>query len=158
MNLTILCAGKLKEKYWNEAICEYSKRLSRFVKLTILEIPDEKIPDNASQKQEEQVKEKEGAAILSKIAPTSFVVSLCVEGKQLSSEMLSEKIEEVMLTKSHITFLIGGSLGLSNAVKERSDLRLSFSKMTFPHQLMRVVLLEQIYRAFKIIHHETYHK
>lgn len=158
MNLTILCVGKLKEKYWNEAICEYSKRLSRFVKLTILEIPDEKIPDNASQKQEEQVKEKEGIAILSKIPSDSFVVSLCVEGKQLSSEMFSEKIEEVMLTKSHITFLIGGSLGLSEAVKKHSDLRLSFSKMTFPHQLMRVILLEQIYRAFKIIHHETYHK
>lgn len=158
MNINIICVGKIKEKYFTAAIDEYSKRLSRFVKLNIIEVADEKIPDNASEKEMEQIKEKEGTKILSKLPSNSFVVTLCIEGKELASEDLAAKIADISMTSSNITFIIGGSLGLADTVKNKSQLRLSFGKMTLPHQLMRVVLLEQIYRAFKINNNESYHK
>lgn len=158
MNITIICAGKIKEKYFTAAIDEYKKRLSRFANIEIIEIPDEKIPDNASEKEEEQIKEKEGRAMLSKIKPNSYVVSMCIEGKQLASDELAQKISSISMQTSRIVFIIGGSLGLSEEVKSRSDLRLSFGKITLPHQLMRVIMLEQIYRAFKINNNEAYHK
>ena len=147
MNITVISVGKIKEKYFTAAIDEYSKRLSRFAKL-----------NNASEKEMEQIKEKEGNKILAKLPQNSFVVTLCIEGKEHSSEELAKKIADISMTSSHITFIIGGSLGLSDTVKSKSALRLSFGKMTLPHQLMRVVLLEQIYRAFKINNNESYHK
>lgn len=158
MNITVIGVGKIKEKYFTDAIDEYAKRLSRFVKINIIEVADERIPENASEKENEAVKEKEGAKILAKIPQDSYVVTLCIEGNELSSEDLAKKIAAVSMTASSVTFIIGGSLGLSDTVKARSSLRLSFGKMTLPHQLMRVVLLEQIYRAFKINNNETYHK
>lgn len=158
MNINVICVGKIKEKYFTDAITEYSKRLSRFVKLNIIEVADEKISDNASAKEMEIVKKKEGERILSKLPANSFAVTLCVEGKELSSTELAAKISDVSMTSSNITFIIGGSLGLSDDVKAASHLRLSFGRITLPHQLIRVVLLEQLYRAFKINNNETYHK
>lgn len=158
MNITIITVGKLKEKYLKEAVLEYSKRLSRFVKLEIIEIPDCKIPENASKSQELGVLEKEGDMILSKIKPNSHLICMCIEGKQLSSTEIADEIESISMTKSHITFVIGGSLGIADKVKNMADLKLSFGKITLPHQLMRVILLEQVFRGFKIINNETYHK
>ena len=159
MKIKIVCVGKLKEKYLADGISEYSKRIGRFAKVEITELADEKIPDNASDAVCEQIKNTEGDKILAKIGRDEYVVALCVEGKQLASEELASKISNVMLGgKNIITFVIGGSLGLADRVKEKSDLRLSFSKMTFPHQLMRLILTEQIYRAFKINANEQYHK
>lgn len=158
MNINVICVGKIKEKYFTDAITEYSKRLSRFVKLNIIEVADEKIPDNASAKEMEIVKKKEGERILSKLPANSFAVTLCVEGKELSSTELATKLSDISMTSSNITFIIGGSLGLSDDVKSASQLRLSFGRITLPHQLIRVVLLEQLYRAFKINNNETYHK
>ncbi|MDO5396415.1 MAG: 23S rRNA (pseudouridine(1915)-N(3))-methyltransferase RlmH [bacterium] len=158
MNINIICAGKIKEKYFTAAIAEYSKRMSRFAKFSITELPDEKIPDNASAKEETAVKEKEGRAILSKIKDSDYVIAMCIEGKQLDSIELSQHLEKIAMSSSSIVFIIGGSLGLSDEVKNRAQLRLSFGKITLPHQLMRVVLCEQIYRAFKISRNETYHK
>lgn len=159
MNIQIICVGKLKEKYWQDAIKEYSKRLSRFCTLEIIELKESLLPNNASKADEEKVKEEEGKEILRAIKDGTYVITLEILGKQLSSEELSSKIEDLGISgKSNIAFVIGGSLGLSKEVSDRSDFKLSFSKMTFPHQMMRVVLLEQIYRSFKIIHHETYHK
>ena len=147
MNIHIICVGKLKETYFVDACKEYMKRLSRFAKLKITELLDEPIP------------EKEGQKILSHLSRQDTVISLCVEGKQMSSEKLAAYISDCALSgKSNLAFIIGGSLGLSDEVKKRAALRLSFSEMTFPHQLMRVVLLEQIYRAFKINANEAYHK
>lgn len=158
MNINIIAVGKIKEKYFTAAINEYSKRLSRFVKLNVTEVADEKIPDRASDKEIEQIKEKEGGKILDKIPQGSYVITLCIEGEELSSEELAEKVAAVSMTNSSVTFIIGGSLGLSDKVKSASQLRLSFGRMTLPHQLMRVVLMEQIYRAFKINNNESYHK
>lgn len=158
MNITILCVGKIKEKYFTAAIDEYKKRMSRFAKFDIIEVPDEKIPENASVKEQEAVKEKEGRAVLSRLKPGGSVIALCIEGTELTSEQLAEKIERFSMTSSSVTFIIGGSLGLSDEVKNAADLKLSFGRMTLPHQLMRVVLAEQIYRAFKINHNESYHK
>ena len=158
MNITLITVGKLKEKYFKDAVSEYQKRLQRFGKFQIIEIPDEKIPENASPAQEEQIKAKEGAAILSHLKENTYFVTLCVEGTQLSSEELAEKMASLSMQTGHITFAIGGSLGLSDQGKNASKLKLSFGKMTLPHQLMRVVLLEQLYRAFKINANETYHK
>lgn len=158
MNINVICVGKIKEKYFTDAISEYSKRLSRFVKLNIIEVADEKIPDNASEKEMEAIKQKEGRKILSKLSSSSFTVTLCVEGKELLSLDLAKKIADVTMTSSNITFIIGGSLGLCEEVKAKSQLRLSFGQITLPHQLIRVVLLEQLYRAFKINNNETYHK
>ncbi len=159
MNISIIAVGKLKEKFFSDAVDEYMKRLGRFAKMQIVQLADQKIADNASEAQERMVIEKEGRDILSKISPSQYVVALCVEGKKLDSPAFSKKISSLALEgKSDIAFVIGGSLGLSDEVKARADMRLSFSDMTFPHQLMRVILLEQIYRAFKISSNETYHK
>ena len=159
MNIRIIAVGKIKEKFMQEGIKEYSKRLSRYCNLEIIEVDDEKAPDNLSEKEMEQIKQKEGEKILSKIPSNSYVITLEIKGKQLSSEELSEKIESLMIEGiSDITFIIGGSLGLSKGISQKSNFKLSFSKMTFPHQLMRVVLLEQIYRGFRIMRNEPYHK
>lgn len=158
MNITVVCVGKIKEKFFTDAIGEYAKRLSRFCRLEIIEVKDIKIPDNASDKECEAIIEKEGEAILSKIPKDSYIIPLCIEGKELSSPDLAEKINSIAMEKSHITFIIGGSLGMSDNVKTLGNFKLSFGKMTLPHQLMRVVLLEQVYRAFKINAGESYHK
>jgi 23S rRNA (pseudouridine1915-N3)-methyltransferase len=159
MNIEIACVGKIKEKFFRDAIDEYSKRLSRYCKLKIIEVSDEKTPDGASEALETQIKEKEGERLLKNIKDDAYVIVLAIDGKQLSSEELSAKIDSLGISgKSRITFVIGGSLGLSPAVMKRADYKLSFSPMTFPHQLMRVVLLEQIYRSYRIISNEPYHK
>ena len=161
MNIEIICTGKLKERYWQDAAAEYSKRLSRFCKLTVTELPESRLPDKAGPAEEQQVIENESRAVLKKLEsmPQSFVIALAVNGKSLSSEQLAEKIGELGLSgKSRVIFVIGGSLGLSEELLRACDMRLSFSAMTFPHQMMRVILLEQIYRAFKINAGESYHK
>ena len=159
MKITIICVGKVKEKFFREAIEEYSKRLSGYVKLEIIEVPDEKTPDGASSAVNNRILATEGERILSKIKDNDVVCSLEIKGKKFSSEDLADWIEGQGISgKSSICFIIGGSLGLSEKVSKRADLKLSFSDMTFPHQLMRVVLLEQIYRAEKIIAKEPYHK
>ena len=158
MNITVVCVGKIKEKIYTDAINEYLKRLSRFAKTQIIEVKDEKIPENASQKECQLVLEKEGELILSKIPKNSHVISMCIEGDQLSSEQLADKIKYLSMEHSHLTFIIGGSLGLLEKIKQLSGMKLSFGKITLPHQLMRVVLLEQIYRSFKILANESYHK
>ena len=159
MNITIICVGKIKEKYLKSAIDEYTKRLSRYCKLNIVELSDEKTPDNASEKEEILIKEKEGEAILKSIKDNMFVIALELKGNMLSSEELSNYIRDLGIRgESNIAFVIGGSLGLSKAVLERANYKLCFSKMTFPHQLFRVMLLEQVYRGFRIISGEPYHK
>ena len=159
MKITILCVGKVKEKYFTGAIDEYAKRLSRYCKLEIVEVADEKTPDGASTALEEQIKQKEGERLLKYIPEDAYVCVLAIEGKQLTSEQLSEKIGELGVRGvSHIVFIIGGSLGLWDVVIKKADFLLSFSKMTFPHQLMRVILLEQIYRGYRILQGEPYHK
>ena len=159
MKITIVAVGKLKEKYWKQAIAEYEKRLSAYTKIDIIEVPDEKAPETMSDKEIEQVKEKEGQRILAKIRPQSTVITLEIQGKMLSSEGLAKELDQRMTQgASDFTFIIGGSNGLHQDVMNRSNFALSFSKMTFPHQMMRVVLLEQVYRAFKINRGEAYHK
>jgi 23S rRNA (pseudouridine1915-N3)-methyltransferase len=159
MNITIITVGKLKEKYLKAAIDEYAKRLSRYCKLDIIEVTDEKIPDNASEKEELQIKEKEGEGILKFIKDNMFVIALAIDGKQLSSEELATYIKDLGIKGDrNLAFVIGGSLGLSKTVLNRANYKLSFSKMTFPHQLMRVILLEQVYRGYRIINGEPYHK
>ena len=159
MKVTIVCVGKLKEKYWRDAIQEYSKRLSRYMKLEIIELADEKAPETMSPAQEAEVKDKEGQRILKNVKDDAFVVALAVEGKMLSSEELADFMaKKAVGGVSHMVFIIGGSLGLSPAVMQRADYALSFSKMTFPHQLARVMLCEQIYRAFQISNNSRYHK
>lgn len=159
MKITIISVGKIKERFFTDAINEYSKRLSKFCKLSEEIIQDERADENFSQSEIEQVKIKEGMKILSKIPKNSYVFVLDVKGKQLSSEELAEKINSLGIDgKSDITFIIGGSNGLSQEVLDTADYKLSFSKMTFPHQLFKVILLEQIYRAFKINAGEAYHK
>ncbi len=157
MNIDIIAVGKIKEKFFRDAFEEYSKRLSPFVKLTVTEVPDEKIPDGAGEKIIEKIKEKEGEKILS-LLKQGTVVSMCIEGKEYSSEELAGFLEKSANSASRITFIIGGSLGLADKVKARSDVRMSFGKITLPHQLMRVVLGEQIYRGYKIINNQSYHK
>ena len=159
MKISVLCVGKIKEKYFTDAVEEYSKRLSRYCKLEIIEVQDEKTPDEASDNEERQIKEKEGERLLAKIKDGAYVISLAIEGKKLTSVGLSEKLDSLGVGGvSHICMIIGGSLGLSKAVLDRSDMLLSFSDMTFPHQLMRVILLEQIYRSYRIMSGEPYHK
>ena len=159
MKITLITVGKIKERFFEDAIAEYSKRLSRYCKLEIIQVADEKTPDGASENVERQIKEKEGERILSNIKDGSFVVALAINGNMLDSEELAAKIEKWGVSGiSQIVFIIGGSLGLSNQVLARADYKLSFSKMTFPHQLMRVILLEQIYRSYRIIQGEPYHK
>jgi len=159
MKITIISVGKIKEKFFDDAIKEYSKRLSKYCKLNIVEVKDEKTKENASQTEEDIVKETEGKRILDKISDSSKIIALAIEGKELDSVELAKQIEEFRISgTSDITFVIGGSLGLHKTVLDRADMKLSFSKMTFPHQLMRVILLEQIYRSFRIINNEPYHK
>lgn len=159
MNVNIIAVGSIKEKFFKDAIKEYEKRLSSYANINLIEIDEYKLSGNPSNKEILEGLEKEGDRILEKIPEKSFLVSLCIEGRSLSSKDLSENIGDIMLEGySNISFVIGGSFGLSQRVKKASKLKLSFSKMTFPHQLMRVVLLEQIYRAFKIMRNEPYHK
>lgn len=159
MNITIISVGKLKEKYLKLGIEEFRKRLSKYCKLDIIELDDEKCPENLSDKDMEIVKNKEGQKILSKIKNNSYVIALAIDGKNLSSEELADTISKLAVRGiSHITFIIGGSLGLADEVLKRADYKLSFSKMTFPHQLMKLILLEQVYRSFRINNNEPYHK
>ncbi|AYF53886.1 23S rRNA (pseudouridine(1915)-N(3))-methyltransferase RlmH [Clostridium botulinum C] len=159
MNITIICVGKLKEKYLKQAIDEYSKRLSRYCKLNIVELNDEKTPDNASEKDELIIKQKEGMRILSHIKDSMYVIALDIKGKMVTSEELADLINDLGVRgNSNIALVIGGSLGLDEEILHRANYKLSFSKMTFPHQLMRVILLEQIYRAYRINSGEPYHK
>lgn len=159
MKITLVTVGKIKERYLEDAIGEYSKRLSRYCKLEIVQLADEKTPDGASEALELQIKEREGRRILSNIKDGAYVIALAIEGQMLSSEELSVKIQKLGVNGAgHLIFVIGGSLGLSEEVMKRADYALSFSRMTFPHQLMRVVLLEQIYRSFRIAAGEPYHK
>ena len=159
MKITLITVGKIKEKYLKDAIAEYSKRLSRYCKLEIVEVADEKTPDNASDTVEDAIRDKEGERILKYIKEVAYVITLEIAGKMLTSEEMAEKIEKLGVQgTSHIIFIIGGSIGLGREILKRSDYALSFSKMTFPHQLMRVILLEQIYRSYRIINHEPYHK
>ncbi|MBS4201317.1 23S rRNA (pseudouridine(1915)-N(3))-methyltransferase RlmH [Bacillus sp. FJAT-49732] len=159
MNISIITVGKLKEKYLKQGIDEYLKRLSAYAKVEIIEVPDEKAPEVLSENEMLQVKAKEGDRIFSKIHPDAHVIALAIEGKMKTSEELAERIDNLATYgKSKIVFVIGGSLGLSEDVMKRADESLSFSKMTFPHQLMRLILVEQVYRAFRIIKGEPYHK
>ena len=159
LSVTILCVGKLKERYLTDACSEYGKRLSAFCKLSVVELPEYRLPDNPSEAEIQKCIEKEGESILVKIPKDAYVLPMCIEGKMLTSPQLAEKLREIPLAgKSHVVFIIGGSCGLSDAVKARGDLRLSMSPMTFPHQLARVMLLEQIYRGFMINAGNKYHK
>lgn len=158
MNMALICMGKLKERYWRDAAAEYEKRLSRFGKWETIELPDLPEPSNSSPAIEEQIKKKEGDAILSKIRDGDIVVCLCIDGRQMDSVQLSRKLTELTDTGRRVVFIIGGSLGLAQQVIARAQLKLSFSPMTFPHQLARIMLLEQTYRALKIAAGERYHK
>ncbi|MCI8694715.1 MAG: 23S rRNA (pseudouridine(1915)-N(3))-methyltransferase RlmH [Lachnospiraceae bacterium] len=159
MRISIACVGKIKEKFWRDAISEYEKRLGKYCRLDFLEVADEKTPDGAGEALEEQIKEKEARRLLEKIREDAFVCTLEIEGRRLSSEAFAGWMEGLTVRgTSHIVFVIGGSLGLHESVRRRSDMALSFSDMTFPHQLMRVILVEQIYRAFRIIQGAPYHK
>ena len=159
MRITLITVGKIKEKFYQDAISEYAKRLSRYCKLDVIQVTDEKTPDGASEALETQIKEKEGKRILENIKDGSFVIALAIDGAMLDSVELAGKIEKWGISGvSQLVVIIGGSLGLSKEVLSRADYKLSFSKMTFPHQLMRVILLEQIYRSYRIIQGEPYHK
>ena len=159
MKITCVVVGKIKEKYFTDAIKEYSKRLSRYCKLEIVELADEKTPDGASEAEEVAIREKEGERILKALKDDAYVIALAIEGKMLDSVELSQKIDRLGVSgTSHIAFVIDGSLGLAPAVMKRANYALSFSRMTFPHQLMRVVLLEQLYRSYRILKNEPYHK
>lgn len=159
MRITILCVGKIKEKFYRDAVAEYAKRLSRYCRLEIVEVADEKTPEGAGELVEAQIKEKEAERMEKYIKDGAYVCALAIDGRQLDSVELSEKIAQLGTSgTSHIIFLIGGSLGMSDALLKRADMKLSFSKMTFPHQLMRVILLEQVYRAYRIMNGEPYHK
>ena len=159
MKITILSVGKLKEKYLQEAVAEYKKRLSRYVTIEEVVVQDEKTPDGASEKLEEQIKDKEGAKILSNIKDDAYVIALAIDGKMMDSVEFSKHLNQLCVNgNSHFVFVIGGSLGLSKDVLNRANEKLSFSKMTFPHQLMKVFLMEQIYRAYRILNNEPYHK
>ena len=159
MKITIVCVGKIQEKFYRDALVEYTKRLSRYCSLSITEVADEKTKEQASDVECAIIKDREGERILKSIREDGYVITLAIDGKNLDSVELSKKIENLALTgKSNLYFVIGGSLGLSDEVMKRADYKLSFSRMTFPHQLMRVILLEQIYRSYRIINHEPYHK
>lgn len=158
LTINIICVGKLKEKFFKDAIDEYSKRLSKYCKLNILELPDEKIPDKTNINIENEIKSKECNKIINHIKKDSYIICLDLTGKELSSEQFSKKIEDISMQSSQITFIIGGSLGLTEKVLNLSNQKLCFSKMTFPHQLIRIFLLEQLFRTFKISNGETYHR
>ncbi len=158
MTVRIVSVGKLKERYFEDACAEFRKRLSRFVTLECVEVADEKAPDSLHPADEDLVREKEGRRILKAIGPKDFVVALAIDGRQMTSEAFAAFLEEKGTEARPLTFVIGGSLGLSPEVYARADARLSFSKMTFPHRIARLLLLEQLYRGCKILAHETYHK
>ena len=159
MRITVLAVGKVKEKFYTQAVGEYAKRLSRYCKLEIVEVPDERTPDGAGEAAVRQIKEREGERLLSHVKDGMYVIALAIDGKMLSSEELSEHLSALALYReSHLAFVIGGSLGLSEDVLKRANEALSFSKMTFPHQLMRFILLEQLYLSFNIQAGEPYHK
>ena len=158
LTINIICIGKIKENYLKEGALEYSKRLSKYCDLEIIELPDEKIPEKLNHSIEEKIKQKECESIISHIKKDSYVICLDLKGKEFSSEEFSKKIDDISFTKSTITFIIGGTLGLNNKVLNLANESICFSKMTFPHQLIRVFLLEQIFRAFKISRGETYHR
>ena len=159
MRITVLCVGKVKETYFTEAVKEYAKRLSRYCRLEIAEVADEKTPDGASQAQNRQIVTREGRRLLEKIPEGAHVIALAIEGRQPDSTEFAKQIEDLGIRGvSHIVFVIGGSLGLGEEVMKRADAAVSFSRMTFPHQLMRVILLEQVYRAYRIMYREPYHK
>ena len=158
LTIQIICVGKLKETYLKEAILEYSKRLSKYIKLDILELAHEKLPDKINNNIMDLVKNKECNNILNHLKKDSYIIALDLKGKQFSSEEFSKNLEEISMENSHITFIIGGSLGLTDELLNKCNQKICFSKMTFPHQLIRVFLLEQIFRAFKISNGETYHR
>lgn len=158
LNINVICVGKIKEKFFKDAIDEYSKRLSKYCKLDILELPDEKIPDKLNASIENEIKEKECNNIISHLKRDSYIIALDLKGKEFSSVELSKKIAQISMQNSKITFIIGGSLGLTDKLLNLCDDKICFSKMTFPHQLIRIFLLEQIYRSFKISNGESYHK
>ncbi len=159
MKITVVAVGKIKEKFFADAVSEYRKRLGRYCKLEILQVADENTPDGVSEALEKQIKDREGERILSHIRDGEYVFALAIEGKMMSSEEMAQKMERLGVEgRSQVVFVIGGSLGLSEAVIRRADEHLSFSKMTFPHQLMRVILLEQIYRSYRIMTGGPYHK
>ena len=159
MKITILCVGKIKESFYREAVGEYVKRLSRYCRLEIVEVADERTPDKASAALEDQIREREADRLLARLEEGAFVCTLEIQGKRYTSEGFAEAINRARLSgQSHMVFVIGGSLGLHEKVRKRSQQAVSFSDMTFPHQLMRVILCEQIYRAYRIINGEPYHK
>lgn len=159
MNITLVTVGKIKEKYFRDAIAEYQKRLSRYCKLDIIEVADEKTPDRASEVLENQIKQKEAERILKNIREDAYCIALTIDGKKRDSVNFAEHMEQLgLMGKSNVVFVIGGSLGLHESVVKRADEKFSFSDLTFPHQLMRVILLEQIYRCYRIINGEPYHK
>ncbi|MBR2886453.1 MAG: 23S rRNA (pseudouridine(1915)-N(3))-methyltransferase RlmH [Clostridia bacterium] len=158
MTINIICVGKIKEDYFSKAAAEFEKRLSRFCSINVIQIPDKSIPDNPSPAECSAVLNKEGEQILKIIGKSDIVIAMCIEGKILSSEEFAAKLSDFQMQSSTIDFVIGGSLGLSDEVKKRADFKLSMSKMTFPHRIARLMLEEQIYRAFKILANETYHK
>ena len=159
VKITVLAVGRMKEKFFAEAVREYAKRIGRYAAFTVIEVPDEPAPENLSDALKRRIKEKEGKRLLGKSSPSAYRIALCIEGIRMDSIRFSRLIDESMNRGcSRIEFLIGGSLGLSDEVVRSADLALSFSDMTFPHQLMRVILTEQIYRAFKIRNREPYHK
>ena len=159
MKITILAVGKVKESYFRDGIAEYLKRLSKYAKMEVVEVNDEKTPDNASEKEEVLIKQKEGERLLKSMKEDAYTIVLAIDGKKLDSVSLAEKIDQLGVSGvSHIQFVIGGSLGLADEVLRKADMKLSFSDMTFPHQLMRLILCEQIYRSYRIIHNQPYHK
>lgn len=158
LTINIVCIGKLKEKFFKDAVDEYSKRLSRYCKLNIIELPDEKIPDKINDSIIHDIKQKECTNIITHIKKDSYIIALDLSGKEFTSENFSKKIENLSMTTSNITFVIGGSLGLNEDILKISNEKICFSKMTFPHQLIRIFLLEQIFRGFKISNNETYHR
>ena len=158
MTVRILCVGKLKERYFEDACAEFQKRLGRFCNVDIVEVPDEKAPESLHPKDELLVLDKEGKRLMRAIGEKDFVVALAIDGRQMTSEAFAAFLEEKEIEARPLTFVIGGSLGLSNEVYARADMRLSFSKMTFPHRIARLLLLEQLYRGFKIRRNEAYHK
>ena len=158
LTINIICVGKIKEKFFKEAIDEYSKRLSKYCKLNIIELQDEKIPEKINDKITNEIKQKECNSIMSHIKKDSYVIALDLTGKQFTSEEFSKKLDNLSMETSNVTFIIGGSLGLTNELLNNCQEKICFSKMTFPHQLIRVFLLEQTFRAFKISNNETYHR
>ena len=159
LNVTILAVGKIKEKFLSDAIDEYSKRLGRYCRLEIIRIKDDPTPDNPTDKERDIVLKREGERLIEKIPKGAYIIPLCIEGKQKSSEEFAKTMSDIPSGgKSEVVFIIGGSMGLWDRIKDMADIKLSFSKMTFPHQLMQMILLEQIYRSYRIINHEPYHK